>query len=58
MRTAKLDINNFAQGYEKSIHNSVNTCIRSESIAGCPKIRFPPTMFNTAKLLEKLGILH
>ena len=40
MRIAKLDVNNCPQGFNTTIHDSLNTCIRSESIAGCTEIRY------------------
>ena len=40
MRIAKLDVDNCPKGFNKSIHISVNTCIRSESSAGCTEIRY------------------
>ena len=40
MRIAKLDINNYPQGFNTTIYDSVSTCIRSESVAGCTKIRY------------------
>ena len=40
MRIAKLDVNNCPQGFSTTIHKYVNTCIRSESSAGCSEIRY------------------
>ena len=40
MRIAKLDVNNCPQGFNKTIRNFVNTCIRSESSAGCTEIHY------------------
>ena len=40
MRIAKLDVNNCPQGFRTTIHNSVNTCISSESSTGCTEIRY------------------
>ena len=40
MRIAKLDVNNCPQGFNTTIHKSVNTCIRSDSSAGCTEIRY------------------
>ena len=40
MRIAKLDVNNCPQGFNTTIRNSVNTCIRSESSAGCTEIHY------------------
>ena len=40
MRIAKLDVNNCPQGFNTTIHNSVITCIRSESSADCTEIRY------------------
>ena len=40
MRIAKLDVNNCPQGLNTTIHNSVNTCIRSDSGTGCTEIRY------------------
>ena len=38
MRIAKIDVDNCPQGFNTTIHDSVNTCIRSESISGCTGI--------------------
>ena len=40
MRIAILDVNNCPQGFNTTIHDSVNTCIRVESSAGCTEIRY------------------
>ena len=40
MRIAKLDVNNCPPGFDTTIHNSVNTCIKSESSAGCTEIHY------------------
>ena len=40
MRIAKLDVDNCPKRFNKTIHDSVNTCIRSESSAGCTEIRY------------------
>ena len=40
MRIAELDVNNCPQGFNTTIHKSVNTCIRSDSSAGCTEIRY------------------
>ena len=38
IRIAKLDVNKCPQSFNKTIHDSVNTRIRSESSAGCTEI--------------------
>ena len=40
MRIAKLDVNNCPQGFNTTIHDSVSTCIRSDTSAGCTDIRY------------------
>ena len=40
MRIAKLDVDNCPKGLNTTIRNSVNTCIRSESSAGCTEIHY------------------
>ena len=40
MRIAKLDIENCPQGFNTTIYDSVNTCIRSDSSAGCTEINY------------------
>ena len=40
MRIAKLDVNNCPQGFHRTVHCSVNTCIRSESSTGCTEIHY------------------
>ena len=40
MRIAKLDVDNCPKRFNKTVHKSVNTCIRSESSAGCTEIRY------------------
>ena len=39
MRIAKIDVNNCPQGFNTTIHDSVNACIRSKSRAVCTEIR-------------------
>ena len=40
MRIAKLDVDNCPQKFNTTVHYSVNTCIRSDSSAGCIKIHY------------------
>ena len=40
MRIAKLDVDNCPQGFNTTIYDSVNTCIRSDSSAGCTEINY------------------
>ena len=40
MRIAKLDVDNCPQGFNTTNHISVNTCIRSDSSAGCTEINY------------------
>ena len=40
MRIAKLDVENCPQGFNTTIYDSVNTCIRSDSSAGCTEINY------------------
>ena len=40
MRIAKLDVNNCPQGFNTTMYDSVNICIRSESNAGCTEIHY------------------
>ena len=56
MRIVKLYVNNCPQGFNTTIHTFVNTCIRSESIAGCTRFITPPAMFDTATSLEQLEL--
>ena len=40
MRITKLNLDNCPQGFNTTIYNSVNTCIWSDSSAGCTEINY------------------
>ena len=61
MRIAKLDVNNCPLGFNTTIHDSVNTCIRAESSAGCTEVRYSThnvRYSNISGAVRALGIGH